>query len=307
MRLSRSAPFAVSASLLVGIAIAAAQAPPPPSPLPTPAAPPAAPAGSSMTEDEKTLYALGLMLGRNLPSWGLTPAELEIVEKGMADMANGKTPEVDMQAYMPKVQQMSKARATAKAEAEKTRSEPFIAAAAKEEGAVASPTGLVFRSLQEGTGATPVPTDLVKVHYTGSLIDGKVFDSSVQRGEPAEFPLNGIIPCWTEGLQKMKVGGKAKLVCPSSIAYGDQGRPGHIPPGATLVFDVELLDTRPRPAAPPRPVRATPSVTPVPGASPAPGEPPTPPAAVPSPAPAPSPAAAPSPEAVPSPAPSPVP
>jgi FKBP-type peptidyl-prolyl cis-trans isomerase FkpA len=312
MRLSRSAPLAVSASLLLGIATAAAQAPSQPAPSPSPAADAAgAPAGGSMTEDEKTLYTLGLMLGRSLPPWSLTPAEFEIVTRGLSDMAGGRTPLVDLNAYMPKVQQMSKARAAARAEGEKTKSEPFIAAAGKEPGAVTSPTGLVFRSLQEGTGATPTPTDLVKVHYTGSLIDGKVFDSSVQRGEPAEFPLNGIIPCWTEGLQKMKVGGKAKLVCPSSIAYGDQGRPGHIPPGATLVFDVELLDTRPRPASPPRtPGRVAPSVTPVP-ASPAPGASPAPPAAAPPPAappaPAPSPVAAPSPAAVPSPAPSPVP
>ena len=299
MRLSRSAPLAVVAFLVVGVAGAAAQAPPPASPSPSPATPP----GPAMTEDEKTLYTLGLMLGRNLGAWNLSPAELEVVMRGLTDVASGRTPLVDLNAYMPKVQQMSKDRAAAKAGVEKTRSEPFIAAAAKEPGAVTSPTGLVFRSLKEGTGATPTPTDLVKVHYTGSLIDGKVFDSSVERGQPAEFPLSGIIPCWTEGLQKMKVGGKAKLVCPSSIAYGDQGRPGIIPPGATLVFDVELLDTRPRPAPPARPARATP----VPGSSPAPGASPAPPGTPPPPAPAPSPASAPSPAAAPSPAPSPVP
>jgi len=311
MRLSRSAPIAVSAVLLAGIAIAAAQAPSQPSPSPSPAAPAAAdPAGGSMTEEEKTLYALGLMLGRNLPSWGLTPAELEVVSRGLADMASGRTPAVELNAYTTKVQQMSKDRATAKAAAEKAKAEPFLAAAAKEPGAVTSPTGLVFRSIQEGTGATPAPTDLVKVHYTGTLIDGKVFDSSVQRGQPAEFPLNGIIPCWTEGLQKMKVGGKAKLVCPSSIAYGDQGRPGTIAPGATLVFDVELLETKPRPATPPRPVRTPPApgASPVPGTYPPPGTS-SPPATspAPSPAPVPTPAAAPSPLPTPAAAPSPVP
>ncbi|HEX8908988.1 MAG TPA: FKBP-type peptidyl-prolyl cis-trans isomerase, partial [Anaeromyxobacteraceae bacterium] len=90
----------------------------------------------------------------------------------------------------------------------------------------------------------PKETDTVKVHYTGTLIDGKVFDSSVKRGQPAEFPLNQVIKCWTEGVAKMKVGGKAKLVCPSSIAYGDEGRPPTIPGGATLVFEVELLDVK---------------------------------------------------------------
>jgi len=318
MRLSRSAPIAVAASLLVGIAIAAAQAPsqPPASPSPAPAAAPAAaPAGDAaggMTEDEKTLYTLGLMLGRNLPAWSLTPAEMAVVTRGMTDMATGGTQLVDLNTYMPKVQQMSKDRATARAAAEKAKSEPFIAAAAKEPGAVTSPTGLVYRSLQEGTGAAPALTDLVKVHYTGTLIDGKVFDSSVQRGQPAEFPLNGIIPCWTEGLQKMKVGGKAKLVCPASIAYGDQGRPGVIPPGATLVFDVELLETRPRPTPPPRPTShvpppnmSTPGGKSVPGTYPPPGTSspsatsPAPPAPGASPAPAPSPAAVPSPSPVP--------
>jgi len=269
MRLSRSAPIAVSAPLLVGIAIAAAQAPsqPPASPSPAPAAAPAAaPAGDAaggMTEDEKTLYTLGLMLGRNLPAWSLTPAEMAVVTRGMTDMATGGTPLVDLNTYMPKVQQMSKDRATARAAAEKAKSEPFIAAAAKEPGAVTSPTGLVYRSLQEGTGAAPALTDLVKVHYTGTLIDGKVFDSSVQRGQPAEFPLNGIIPCWTEGLQKMKVGGKAKLVCPSDLAYGDRGTPG-IPGGSALVFEVELLDVQ-KNEPPPMPT--------MPGQPTAPGQP----------------------------------
>lgn len=115
------------------------------------------------------------------------------------------------------------------------------AAAAKEPGAVVTPSGLVYRSLKEGTGASPLATDLVKVHYRGSFPDGKEFDSSYARGKPAEFPLNGVIKCWTEAVQKMKVGGKAKLTCPSDIAYGPSGR-GPIPPNATLLFEVELLD-----------------------------------------------------------------
>jgi FKBP-type peptidyl-prolyl cis-trans isomerase FkpA len=115
------------------------------------------------------------------------------------------------------------------------------AAAAKEPGAVVSSTGLVYRALKEGNGASPKASDTVKVHYRGTLPDGKEFDSSYKRGEPIEFPLNRVIPCWTEGVQRMKVGGKAKLTCPPQIAYGANGAGGVIPPNATLLFEVELL------------------------------------------------------------------
>ena len=115
------------------------------------------------------------------------------------------------------------------------------AAAAKEGGAVVSPSGLVYRSLKDGSGASPAATDTVKVHYRGSFPDGKEFDSSYKRNAPAEFPLNRVIACWTEGVQKMKVGGKAKLTCPPAIAYGARGAGGAIPPNATLQFEIELL------------------------------------------------------------------
>ena len=115
------------------------------------------------------------------------------------------------------------------------------AAAAKEPGAETTASGLIFRSLKEGTGAQPKATDTVRVHYRGTFLDGKEFDSSFKRNQPAEFPLNRVIPCWTEGVQKLKVGGKAKLTCPPKIAYGERGAPGVIPPNATLQFEVELL------------------------------------------------------------------
>lgn len=115
-------------------------------------------------------------------------------------------------------------------------------AAQQEPGTVTTPSGLVYRSLKDGTGASPTAADTVKVHYRGTLPNGKEFDSSYKRGEPAEFPLGGVIKCWTEGVQMMKVGGKARLVCPPSIAYGSRGAGGVIPPNATLLFDVELLD-----------------------------------------------------------------
>ena len=116
--------------------------------------------------------------------------------------------------------------------------------AAKEAGAVATASGLVYLSLRDGTGASPAETDTVKVHYKGTLPDGKEFDSSYKRGQPAEFPLNRVIKCWTEGVQHMKVGGKAKLVCPSAIAYGERGVSGLIPPNSTLLFEIELLGIR---------------------------------------------------------------
>jgi FKBP-type peptidyl-prolyl cis-trans isomerase FkpA len=116
-----------------------------------------------------------------------------------------------------------------------------LAAAAKEKGAQKTASGLVYQSLKEGSGASPAATDTVKVNYRGTLTDGKEFDSSAKNGGPVSFPLNKVIPCWTEGVQKMKVGGKAKLTCPSAIAYGSRGAGGVIPPDATLVFEVELL------------------------------------------------------------------
>jgi FKBP-type peptidyl-prolyl cis-trans isomerase FkpA len=119
-----------------------------------------------------------------------------------------------------------------------------LASAAKEPGAVATATGLVYRSLVEGSGPSPTAVDRVRVHYRGTLPDGKEFDSSYKNNEPAEFPLNRVIKCWTEGVQRMKVGGKARLTCPGALAYGPNGVPGHIPPNAVLQFEVELLAIR---------------------------------------------------------------
>jgi FKBP-type peptidyl-prolyl cis-trans isomerase FkpA len=118
----------------------------------------------------------------------------------------------------------------------------LAASAAKEQGAVVTPSGLVYRSIKEGSGASPLATDTVTVHYRGTFANGTEFDSSYKRNSPAQFPLNGVIPCWTEGVQKMKVGGKAKLTCPAAIAYGSRGAGGVIPPNTTLQFEVELLE-----------------------------------------------------------------
>ncbi len=117
----------------------------------------------------------------------------------------------------------------------------YLEQAAKAKGAVKTASGAIVIPLKKGTGPSPTPADTVKVHYTGRLTNGKVFDSSVQRGVPAEFPLGRVIGCWTEGLQKMKAGGKARLVCPPETAYGAEGAPPDIPPNAVLTFEVELL------------------------------------------------------------------
>jgi FKBP-type peptidyl-prolyl cis-trans isomerase FkpA len=199
-------------------------------------------AGQPQTEEEKTLYALGLTIGRSLSVFSLTPAQLEFVRAGLYAQVKGEKPAVSLEEYGPKIQAMATARQSAKSEAEKKRGEEYLAKAAKEKGAEKTASGLIYQQLKAGTGPSPTATDTVKVHYRGTLIDGKEFDSSYKRNEPASFPLNGVIPCWTEGVQKMKAGGKARLVCPSAIAYGDRGSPPEIPGGATLIFEVELLE-----------------------------------------------------------------
>lgn len=197
------------------------------------------------TEDDKTLYTIGVLIARQLEVFNLAPAEMELVKRGLADATTpGKKPLAEPEAYQQKINQLAQARMKVSAEKEKVKSKEFLEKAAREKGAQKTASGLIYLPLKEGSGAHPKETDTVKVHYTGTLTDGKVFDSSVQRGEPAEFQLNQVIKCWTEGVAKMKVGGKAKLVCPSAIAYGDAGRPPTIAGGATLVFEVELLEIK---------------------------------------------------------------
>jgi len=194
------------------------------------------------TDEQKTLYALGVAISRSLGSFSLTEAELETVKMGIADGVLTRERKVDMQTYGPKIQELERARASAGAAGEKRIAQAFLDKATAEKGARKTPSGLIITSIAPGTGPSPKATDTVKVHYHGTLIDGTVFDSSVQRGQPATFPLNGVIKCWTEGVQLMKVGGRSKLVCPSDLAYGDRGAPPRIKPGATLVFEVELLE-----------------------------------------------------------------
>lgn len=192
-------------------------------------------------EDLKTFYAVGQVISRQLAVFDMAPGELAQVKKGMEDGIAGNSPQVDVDAYKTKIQQLALDRRNAQGEKLAARAKEYVEKAAKEKGAVKTASGLIYRSLKEGSGASPAATDKVKVNYRGSLIDGKEFDSSYAAGKPAEFQLNQVIKCWTEGLQMMKPGGKAQLVCPPDIAYGERGS-GIIPANATLVFEVELIE-----------------------------------------------------------------
>jgi FKBP-type peptidyl-prolyl cis-trans isomerase FkpA len=194
------------------------------------------------TEDDKTLYAMGVTMARNLDRLPLSESEKEALQAGFADGIYKREPKVDTASYGRKVQGLFARRTAALAERESEAAEAFLAEAAAMEGAERSDSGLVMQVLSPGDGPSPGPADRVRVHYHGTLRDGTVFDSSVVRGEPAVFPLNRVVPCWTEALQKMKTGEKSRVTCPASIAYGDQGAPPLIKPGAALAFEVELLE-----------------------------------------------------------------
>jgi FKBP-type peptidyl-prolyl cis-trans isomerase FkpA len=194
---------------------------------------------ATLSDDEKAVQALGGAMGAQASQMAtqlkLTPAEQEIFKKAFSAALAGEKPAV---AFDQPLQQRLATRAQAN---EKQKAAEYSARAAQEPGAVKTASGLIYRTLKPGTGASPKATDVVQVGYRGTLTDGTEFDSSAKHGGPAQFQVNGVIPCWTEAVQKMKVGEQARLVCPSEIAYGDAGRPPVIPGGATLVFEVELL------------------------------------------------------------------
>ena len=198
--------------------------------------------GAPKSEDDKTLYALGMIIGRNLTDFNLTPRELDIVKAGMTDTVEKKKTPIEIEVYGPKVDKLHQDRRVARGALEKKQGTAAVEAAAREPGAIKTASGAIVRITKSvPNGESPQPTDKVQVHYTGKLLDGTVFDTSRKpNGQPATFPLNGVIKCWTEGVGKMKVGEQATLTCPSDTAYGEGGQ-RNIPPGATLVFDVELL------------------------------------------------------------------
>jgi FKBP-type peptidyl-prolyl cis-trans isomerase FkpA len=203
---------------------------------------PAFAADPPKTEEEKILYAIGLIVAQQLSTFNLTPTELEFVKQGITDAVTGKKLLVEIDAYNPKVQALANTRRNAQGEKLAAEAKVFVDKAAKEKGVVKTASGLIYLAQKKGSGSSPTASDKVKVHYSGTLINGVVFDSSYKRGQPAEFALNGVVKCWTEGIQMMKPGGKARLICPPEIAYGERGAGGLIPPNATLVFDVELLE-----------------------------------------------------------------
>ena len=193
------------------------------------------------TEEEKILNALGQALAQNVLGAGLSDAELAFVQRGLGDAIRGQDAIVDLNEYGPQIQDFMQARMSVAADTELALATAFLDEQAALEGTERTESGLIIQEVTTGDGPSPVAEDTVRVHYHGTLRDGTVFDSSVDRGEPATFPLGGVIPCWTEGLQRMNVGGKSQLVCPPDLAYGPGGRPG-IPGNAALVFEVELLE-----------------------------------------------------------------
>jgi FKBP-type peptidyl-prolyl cis-trans isomerase len=224
----RIAPLAL-ALLLAPAAARAADAP-----AAKPDAKASKPSASAAKADEKTLYALGVVVGKNLEVFSLSSAELEVVLKAVRDEVAGKAKiELNPQAQGA-INELAKTRTAAVASR-------YLAKVSSEKGARKTASGAIVFSEKEGTGATPTAADKVKVNYTGTLPSGRVFDASANHGGPAEFQLSGVIKCWTEALQMMKVGGKARVVCPPEIAYGMSSQPG-IPPNSVLTFQVELLE-----------------------------------------------------------------
>ena len=198
-------------------------------------------AQSADSEDDKVFYYLGVTVGASMQVLELSASEAEQVVAGLGDALAGTVEQLDDQVYSRKVQQLTQERLASAARREQEAGQAYLALKAAEAGAVRTASGLVYRETLAGSGAQPVATSIVRAHYKGTLRDGSVFDSSFGRGEPLQIGLNQVIPCWTEGIVKMKEGGKAVLTCPPQIAYGPQGQ-GKIPPNATLTFEVELVE-----------------------------------------------------------------
>ena len=204
------------------------------------------------TEEQKVSYSLGVILGQKL-SQDMQEMDLDAFQAGLKSVYDGEEPAMSqeeigmtMQAFQTKKMEEQRKAVEELAETNKKAGEAFMAENAKKDNVTTTESGLQYEELVAGTGEQPKAEDTVKVHYRGTLIDGTEFDSSYSRNEPVSFPLNGVIPGWTEGLQLMKEGGKAKLVIPSDLAYGPGGMGNAIGPNSTLVFEVELLEVNPK-------------------------------------------------------------
>ena len=197
------------------------------------------------SERDRTLYSLGAYIGLSMRPYSLTASELEVFYQGMRDQITGAELALDIAEYQPQIRALQDERRVAAAAREAAAAKVYLDAVAAEEGVVRLESGLLYDELEAGDGDSPMATSTVRVHYRGTLRDGTEFDSSCSRGQPSEFPLNRVIACWTEGLQQMKVGGKARLVCPGEIGYGPNGSPPNIPGNAVLSFEIELLSVTP--------------------------------------------------------------
>jgi len=193
------------------------------------------------TDEEKMLYTMGIALSRNLSSLQFTADEIRVITAGLTDGVLGREPRVSPQEWVGKIDPMLQGRMQGIMAKEMEAGAAFLAQATEEAGAEKTDSGMVYLEMKPGDGASPAATDQVKLHYHGTLRDGTVFDSS-REGEPVTFAVGQVIACFGEGLQRMKVGGTSKLTCPSELAYGERGSPPKIGPGATIRFEVELLE-----------------------------------------------------------------
>ncbi len=197
--------------------------------------------GSDMTETDKTLYVMGKTLGASLVRLDLSEEETKLVVSGLSDALNKKAPKFEESAYMSLIGTYFQEKMKKVSEKEKVKGKEFVEAFKKEDGVKQTASGLAYKVLKQGTGKTPKQDSVVEVHYHGTLTDGTVFDSSVDRNKTISFGLDRVIKGWTEILQLMKEGDKVKVVIPSELAYGENGAPPKIPGGATLVFEIELI------------------------------------------------------------------
>lgn len=193
------------------------------------------------SDEDKIFYSLGVELGKNIRTFSLSVNEAELVAMGVKDAALNKSLKANPADYLGKLTNITSARARVNAEKENKESLAYLKGIESQEGIKKMPSGLLYKEVTPGKGKTPGEKDFVKVHYEGKLRDGGVFDSSVKRGQPANFAVTGVIPCWTEALKLMKVGGKSVIYCPAEIAYGERGSPPVIPGGSALIFELDLL------------------------------------------------------------------